>query len=326
MPGPKTHQIFYNQLKQHLHKDTLDRFPNYDEYSIFVQGHDLLIYHDFYKIWNSRKLERNVHYSELLQEFYFPEFIYSYIKYAEEIGVLHNEQICLFLAGYIGHHVLDAYTHPLIIYYSGDHIRNRNNATWKHGIVENLIDIYLMETQEQKNPKTYRIYKDFAFSHSKICIELKEVLNNSLNEIYNFENGGSSFEKAFLQLEWFMRIFKYDHSGIKRRIFDLLDPITKGTSSFSYNRSTDGVKELLNEAHKQWCNPMNGQYSDKSFMDLYKSALSDTADIINRLVDLFDNHTLSKDDVFNIIPNIASTHGLKCGQKLKINYTRQQGG
>ena len=324
MPGPKAHHILYKQLKQYLNNDTLLYFPHYDEYSVFAQGHDLLIYHDFYKIWSSKRLERNVHYSELLQEFYFPEFVYSYIKHAEEIGVLHNEQICLFLAGYIGHHILDAYTHPLIIYYSGDHTRNRNNTTWKHGIIENLIDIYLMETQEQKNPRAYPVYKDFTFPRRRISTELKEVLDNSLNEIYSFKNGGNSFEKAFSQIELFIRIFKYDHSGIKRRIFDFLDPITKGTSSFSYNRSTDGVKALLNEAHEQWRNPMNGQYSSKSFMDLYKSALSDTADIINRLMVLFDNHTISKDDVFNIIPNIASTHGLECGQRLEINYTRQQ--
>ena len=324
MPGPKAHHIFYKQLKQHLHKDTLDRFPHYDGYSIFAQGHDLLIYHDFYKIWSSRRLERNVHYSELLQEFYFPEFVYSYIKHAEEISVLHNEQICLFLAGYIGHHILDAYTHPLIIYYSGDHVRSLENATWRHGIIENLLDIYLMQTIEQKNPKVYSVYKDFAFPHGRISTELKEVLNNSLNEIYGFENGGSSFEKAFPQLEWFMRIFKYDRSGIKRQIFDVLDPITKGTSSFSYNRSTDGVKTLLNEAHEKWRNPMSGQYSNESFMDLYKSALSDTANIINRLMAILDTISICMDDVFNIIPNIASTHGLECGQRLEINYTSQQ--
>ena len=48
MPGPKTHDIFYKDLKGKLNPKTLDSFPNYDKYNIFVQGHDFLIYYDFY--------------------------------------------------------------------------------------------------------------------------------------------------------------------------------------------------------------------------------------------------------------------------------------
>lgn len=323
MPGPKTHHIFYKQLKQYLHKETLDRFPHYDEYSIFAQGHDFLIYHDFYKIFSNKRLTQNLHYSEMLQEYDFPEFVYSYIKYAEEMDALQNEQVQLFLAGYIGHHILDAYTHPLIIYYSGDHIRNRDNATWMHGIVENLIDIYLMKTQEQKNPKTYPVYKDFAFPKDNINPKLKEILNNSLYEIYGFENGGNSFIEAFSQLELFMRMFKYDKFGMKRVIFDFADPIAKGTSSFSYHRDIIDVKPFLNDNREQWCNPMSGEYSDKSFMNLFHKALIDTADIINQIEKVFDSGVINKDNIYSIIPNIASTHGLECGQKLKINYIKQ---
>ena len=43
MPGPKTHDIFYKQLKRKISPFTLSQFPNYDKYNTFVQGHDLLI-------------------------------------------------------------------------------------------------------------------------------------------------------------------------------------------------------------------------------------------------------------------------------------------
>ena len=68
MPGPKTHDIFYRQLKQKLNADTLSGFKNYDDYHIFAQGHDFLIYYDFYKIWNQKKLDKNISDSVLLQE------------------------------------------------------------------------------------------------------------------------------------------------------------------------------------------------------------------------------------------------------------------
>ena len=54
MPGPKTHEISYKHLRNRLDKNTLNEFPNYDIYSIFAQGHDFLIYYDYYKIWNQR--------------------------------------------------------------------------------------------------------------------------------------------------------------------------------------------------------------------------------------------------------------------------------
>ena len=64
MPGPKTHDIFYKSLKGKLNKRTLDSFPNYDQYNIFVQGHDFLIYYDFY---NSKVRYANIENSIHLQ-------------------------------------------------------------------------------------------------------------------------------------------------------------------------------------------------------------------------------------------------------------------
>ena len=324
MTGPKTHHIFYKQLKQYLNKDILDNLPHYDEYSIFAQGHDLLIYYDFYKIYSNKRLEVNLHYSELLQEFYFPEFIYNYIKHAQKIGTLHNEQIRLFLYGYIGHHILDAYTHPFIIYYSGDHMREPQNPTWWHGIVENLIDIYLMEKEEHINPQIYPVYKDFTFSRNKLISILQEVLNDSLQEIYGFKGGGEDFCKAMTQIGLFIRIFKYDSTGIKRVFFDKVDTLLKGTASFSYHRNNAEVLPFLNENHELWRNPMNGNITSyKSFWELYQSALKDTAEIINQLEGILNNKIIDKDIIYSIIPNIASTHGLKCGQKLEINHKKQ---
>lgn len=52
MPGPITHLVFYKQLKERLSSDALRAMPGYDSDSVFAQGHDLLIYHDFYKIFS----------------------------------------------------------------------------------------------------------------------------------------------------------------------------------------------------------------------------------------------------------------------------------
>lgn len=324
MPGPKTHDIFYKQLKQKLKSETLSDLPNYDKYNIFAQGHDFLIYHNFYKIWNQKRLDKNVSNSTLLQEYDFQKFVYNFLKEAKNNGAIEEEQTRLFIgAGYIMHHLLDAYTHPQIIYYCGDHERDPKNETWKHGIVENLIDIYMMKTREGIDPKSYPVHKDFEIEFD-ISSKLIDTLNVSLYETYNIQNGGNTFSESFNQVALFMKTMKYDPTGLKKVLFDAADPILKGTSSFSYNRNCDDVVQYLNNEHDIWLNPMNKNIiSNNSFDETYNIMLSYGAYIINQLEKICKSGIINQDDIFALIPNIASTHGLECGQKLKILNKRR---
>lgn len=320
MPGPKTHDIFYHQLKNHLSPRTLQTLPHYDDYSIFAQGHDFLIYRDFYKICKEKQLSSNVDSSVLLQEHQFSEFVYQYLKCAQLSGAIEDEQVRLFLGpGYIMHHILDAYTHPFIIYYAGDHERDKRNKTWQHGIVENLIDLYMMVKIEEIKPERYPVYKDFHFDRENIREALIATLDESLETTYGIQNGGLLFRTAIPQVELFMRTLKFDPIGWKRVLFDACDPILKGTSSFSYHRDYRDVQKFLNEEHEIWLNPMDGTNSStESFMDLYNKALDEGAKMVDQIEALAHQSRFTRDDVYDIIPNIASTHGLECGQKLKI--------
>jgi|GEM_PF-3363589 len=325
MPGPKTHEIFYKQLKSKLDEKTLAEFPNYDKYSIFAQGHDFLIYHDFYKIWNQKKLNSNISDSKLLQEYSFQEFVYNYLKSAKESGAIEDEKTRLFIGpGYIMHHILDAYTHPFIIYYSGDHIRDPKNKTWQHGIVENLIDIYMMKKMEDKDSTKYPVYEDFTFSKNIDTSLLVKTLNESLKETYNISNGGETFNESLSQIVLFMKSLKYDSTKIKKIIFDLLDPILKGTSSFSYNRDWQDVERYLNESKRIWLNPTDENISsNQSFMELYYSALNDGSQMIDDLEKICQSGIINQDEIYSIIPDISSTNGLACGQECKINNKKK---
>lgn len=326
MPGPITHQIFYKQLKEKISKDALLSLPNYDKYSIFAQGHDLLIYYDFYKIFSQERLDENVNLSNRLQEYSFTEFIYCCLKKAQSLDVLDNEQFRLFIGpGYIAHHILDAYIHPFIIYHTGDHIREKNKPTWLHGIAENLIDIFMMEQTGILNYKAYPVHRDFLFKSKQLDKPLYKILEHSLDEVYDVKNGAGMFFKACKQMSTFMRILKYDRTGIKRIIYDFMDPILKGTSSFSYHRDDFKVIDFLNNEHNIWYNPMDKSISsNESFLDLYNKALVETAQIINNLEILCQSKNVTREKVFSIVPNIASTHGLMCGKSIDIKYTKTQ--
>ncbi|MEE1218826.1 MAG: hypothetical protein U0L20_02765 [Ruminococcus sp.] len=325
MPGPKTHDIFYKELKEHLNEKTLQTLPNYDKFNLFAQGHDFLIYHNFYKIWNKKALDKNVSNSVLLQEYSFPEFVYNYLKEASDSGAIEDEQTRLFIGpGYIMHHILDAYTHPMIIYYAGDHTRNPKNDTWRHGIVENLIDIYLLKTKEKVEPKTYLVYNDFKVSE-QISTDLVSTITKSIDITYGMENAGEIFKQAFYQTELFMKTLKYDSKGIKRKVLDFLDPILKGTSSFSYHRDVSEDSDFLNFQHETWLHPMDCNIvSNKSFLDLYNQALKDGSYIVDEIEKICQKGIINKDDIYSLIPNISSTHGLECGQELKINNIKNR--
>lgn len=325
MPGPITHRLFYEQLKNQLSRKTLESVPGYDKYSIFAQGHDLFIYHNFYKIFSAKRLAENVQNSDLLQEYSFQEFVYNYLKYAQHVNVLDREQILLFLGpGYIAHHILDAYTHPFIIYLAGDHVRDRSNPTWMHGIIENYLDIFMLEQVGMTDMQNTQIYKMFSFTTKDIDPALPDVLDASLNETYGFKDGGKVMCCALTQVSLFMHIFKYDPFGIKRIIFDFVDPFLKGTSSFSYHRNIASARQFLNEEHEQWCNPMVDTIrSTESFMELYRKALSESAMIIENLMELCRTGDITQKNVFDIVPDIASTHGLRCGKSIEIKYSKQ---
>lgn len=324
MPGPVTHLFFYRQLKTKLGATTLAALPAYDDCSIFAQGHDLLIYHDFYKITRTKDLERNVQASDQLQEFLFPEFVYSYLSHARKMGVLNHEQIQLFLGpGYIAHHILDAYTHPLIIYQAGDHVRDPRKRTWTHGIAENQIDIEILARLYPGSYQRTQVHKLFAFPRQKVDPALRAVLDASLMETYHFLHGGRSICRAMSQVALFMRLFKYDPTGVKRVLFDGVDPLLKGTAAFSYHRAGDPGSPFLNETHKEWYNPMDkNRRSCASFFELYDCALTCTAQILRELSEIYAGQSFTIQTIRSIVPDIASTHGLACGQRLAIRYTR----
>ena len=216
------------------------------------------------------------------------------------------------------HHILDANIHPFIIYYSGDHVRDPHNKTWQHGIVENLIDIYMMKETESVDPKKYPVYKDFEFNRP-ISSGLISTLNESLENVYGISLGGNKIGISIHQMSLFMKTFKFDRYGIKKVIFDAVDPFLKGTSSFSYHRNSNEAKPYLNEEHSLWLHPMYASIqSNESFMDLYNKSLIDGAHIIDGIEKLCKAGKIHIDDIYSLIPDVASTYGLKCGQEFVI--------
>lgn len=309
MPGPKTHEIFYKELKKYLPEDMLAGLPHYDEYSIYAQGHDLFLYCDYWKPW---KLNENVRESLLLQKYDFQEYVYQFLHQARENSVLHNEQVLLFIGvGYISHHILDSYMHPLIIFYSGDHTRDTTKSTWMHGIIETLLDAYFMEKAEGIDCRKYKVYRDFSFKEGKTDRILYGMLDECLWNIYGIKSGGCKIKTGIEKMKHFMRAFKYDPTGIKKIFFDSIDTVAKGSSSFSYHVNAEEAIPYLNLNHQIWENPGDSEFvSTKSMLDLYEDALHRSAEIADKVYALCKKRDFSRKEVYEVIPDCSSDYGL----------------
>ena len=270
-------------------------------------------------------MNNNINASVLLQETNFQLFVYNYLKQAHSSGALEEEQVRLFIGpGYIMHHLLDAYLHPLIIYYAGDHTPDATFDTWHHGCVENLIDIYMMKHIEKKDPNHYPVYHDFTLPKTIISNSLIQTLNDCLRETYALVSGGEIFYESFYQMALFMKIFKYDHYGIKKKIFDKVDPIYHGASSFSYHRDVELAIPFLNQKREEWVNPYDASlHFYYTFMDLYEMALIRGAYIIEELEKICMSGNIYKDDIYDLIPDVNSVTGLSCEKHVKLLNRKQ---
>lgn len=113
---------------------------------------------------------------------------------------------------------------------------------------------------------------------------MRRVIDESFNIVYSIKNGGKKIEKALKQTESFIHHFKYDPTGRKKKIFDFVDCLAKGSASFSYHISAEEAIQYLNEDKHVWTNPQSADItSTKSFLELYQDALDESIQIITDL-------------------------------------------
>ena len=97
----------------------------------------------------------------------------------------------------------------------------------------------------------------------------------------------------------------------------------RGSKAFSYHRDYNDVLSDLNINHAEWLNPTNGKISTDSFCDLYEKALKDGAYIVDELETICQSGSIHRDDVFSIVPDISSVHGLSCEEPFELKYTKR---
>lgn len=329
MPAGMTHLIFDEEVYARLSNDTKKDLPNYKEFSIMAQGHDGYIYPDFKKPW---RMKKNKIIADLLQEKKFQESIYQYINIAKNNGKIENEQVRLFIYKYIEHHMLDAYTHPFIIYHAGDHKPIKGKATWDHGNIEAILDSYIVEKKKNMDLKTFDTTNEFVLK-KQIDYDVVDTINKMFIKTYEQELGrmkisdaGDRLISVYEQYALFMKLFRNDPDGKKKNQYEKIErylPSLIGIKSFSNYVDSSEAYDYLNLEHQQWVNPTDIDIvSTESFIDLYEKAQNKSIDIIEGL-EKYSKTNFNKDDIYSLIPDVSALSGLSCDVSFEIENTKE---
>lgn len=320
MAGTVTHGYFaidmYNNLDQNIRNNLRDYKENLKTYNL---GHDIY----FHSINFYNKKIKNI--GKYMHKHNTKDFFINTIKYIKDNHLENNYEIISYLYGYIGHYCLDSTVHPYITYKAG-YFNKKKKETYKynskHAEIENYIDAYFINKNENMIPNKFKVYK-FCLN-TNASDELKDMIDYTLYKTYNFTNMGKTFKLGLFNMKIHYRLLRYDSFKIKKCIYKFIDLFLPKrvpklyTNSYAFKLNRNDY--YLNLKHKKWNHP---RYKDEtytySFIDLYNNALDMALNIIDNV-----NKVLYEDKPIKLLNkvflDISYTSGKRCDDKAKNRY------
>ena len=138
MPSYKTHAIHGEMV---LPKIELKTDINKEDLKTFCMGPDALIATD-YKVFELQHAKDTRNYFKTL------------LKLIKKNNLQDNSEVMAFLYGQLDHFILDIIMHPLIYYMTSD--MPQEHLINPHGLVETLIDDYVVQKYNKNDVNYYR--------------------------------------------------------------------------------------------------------------------------------------------------------------------------
>ena len=163
MPSYKTHAIHGEMILPNINKKVdIDK----EDIKAYCMGPDALILTD-YRLFELQHVKSTRKYFRTL------------IKLIKQYKLQDNSEAMAFLYGQLDHFILDMIMHPLIYYMTNE--LPRDYIMEPHGIVENLIDDYVVQKFD-RNDDVY--YHKVTISSRK----LMKLVNDAYEKVYHSKN------------------------------------------------------------------------------------------------------------------------------------------
>ena len=290
MPSYKTHAIHGGiilpsmPLKTDIKKNDL---------KTFCMGPDALIATD-YKIFELQHAKETRYYFKTL------------LKLIKKNKLQDNSEVMAFLYGQLDHFILDLIMHPLIYYMTAD--MPREHLIDPHGLVENMIDDYVM----QKYDNGINYYQNVNISDRKLI----KLINEAYKKVYNANNISIKYNIGIKLIGIYDSLIRRDKLLLAKYFMKLIN-----LGDISYHKDYKQVLPYLNLNNDIWYNPETGEMHKESFDDLWEKASEVALETINDV-----NRYLYQDkNVRNSIidDDISFNTGLPCEKGQKLKYLKK---
>ena len=325
MPSTMTHTYFGLDVKKQLPTNIQNIInQKIEHYKLFCQGSDPFMFRNFLigkKAQQSMKIQKRMH------ETNTKDFFINTIKLIHKKKYINNPEIMTYLYGYICHYYLDLYTHPFIHYKTGI-FNKKNKNTYKyngmHQKIEYNIDLYMVKQREKQKPHQFKIYHHI-FQNVTFSKELTEIINQSIEQTYQIHNISYQYQKSIHHMKLFFQWINHDPTGIKLKIYQLIDSIKPKKyiklEELSYHHDFESNLTYLNLEHKPWHYPWDKtKVFTTSFFDLYNKAKEDAIKTICIVTKMLEENKINQALLDKTFLNLSYSTGKPCQEKIEMKY------
>ena len=291
MPSYKTHAIHGEIVLPSILARTE---INKEDLKSYCMGPDALIATD-YRIFEMQHIKDTREYFKTL------------LKLIKKDKLQDNSEVMAFLYGQIDHFILDMIMHPLIYYMTED--MPKEHLMDPHGIVENLIDDYVV-WKFDKNDEFY--YRKTSISDRK----LMKLINDAYKKVYHANNISLKYSFGMTLINIYDSLIRRDKLFLAKSVMKLIN-----LGDISYHKDYKVALPYLNLEHKLWLNPETGEESYASFDNLWDKASEVALETIQDVnMYLYQDKSLRNPIINN---DTSFNTGLPCKEGQKKSFVKK---
>lgn len=242
MPNYRTHSIHGEII---LPKIITKTEIKSDDLKAFCMGPDTLITTD-YKLFELQHIKDTKLYFKTL------------IKLIKKNKLQDNSEVMAFLYGQLDHFILDLIMHPLIYYMTEE--MPKEHLIDPHGLVESMIDSYVMWKYDRDDELYYR----------KVNIsdrKLVKLINDAYKKVYNANNVSLKYSFGMVLINLYDSLIRRDKLFLAKSLMKLIN-----LGDISFHKDYKVALPYLNLEHNLWYDPETGENHYESFDNLWNKA------------------------------------------------------
>lgn len=323
MPSSITHNYFMQDVFDKLNDDISKKFDLIDA-KTFAQGPDIFY---FYNMCIGRKSKKYRDMGNYMHKHNTNDYFKNIITYIKENDLYDNARCMAFLYGSVCHFVLDSVVHPFVFYKTGV-FKKGNVSTYKysglHQEMEYYLDAYMIFQNEKKEAKNYKMYNDIL-NNKVLSDDVINLINDVIYNTYGYEGLGNIYNKCVRDMKSFFKYFNYDHYGIKKCLYSLVDVITPRIfirkKKFSFYLTHNSKRHYLNLEKNEWNHPCDlNEIYNYSFVELYIIAIDRACNIIKEINSILTNKNVDEEMIDELFHNCSYVTGKSCEDKKRMKY------